>query len=329
MLLEDTGREPMDADNVASDDRSIPAAITDTGCERELNEDRYAVIESPSGLAWLVCDGMGGQAGGELAAQLAIDGIRRNLENLPPRPSTAAIKAAVLEANRIIVLRRQNPAFAQMGTTVTGLLFSGIEVALANVGDSRGYLVRNGAIEQLSTDHTFVQELVSSGQITHEEAMSHPQAHILTRAIGSEPGLRVDVSRFWIWETPPGEVGDILLLCSDGLYSHVADDEIAQHVTHYTPHEACVKLVDLAKERGGFDNITVAVIPIGGQLRDSAPEGFDEATALEMLRQKSQPEAAPVVKKKSNWLKSVTTVAVFSLLAVAIVVAWVMFSLVE
>ncbi len=211
------------------DDFSIPAAITDTGCERELNEDRYAVIESNSGIAWIVCDGMGGAMGGELAAQLVIDDLRRDLEQLPPRPPVVALKAATLEANRVIVLRRSNPAFASMGTTIVASMICDREVGICHAGDSRAYLVRNSAIQQLTTDHTFVQDLVDSGQIEIEEALSHPQAHVLTRCIGSEPGLKVDTSRYWIWDSEEGEKNDVLLLCSDGLYSLVSDGEIVSY----------------------------------------------------------------------------------------------------
>jgi PPM family protein phosphatase len=311
-----------------SRDVGVPAAITDTGCERELNEDRYAVVESPSGLAWLVCDGMGGQAGGELAAQLAVDGIRRNLEQLGPRQCVTALTAAIKEANRIILLRRQNEAFAKMGTTVVGVLFSGIEVALGNVGDSRAYLIRNGSLEQLSVDHTYVQELVASGQITLEEAADHPQAHVLTRAVGSETGVIVDVSRYWIWQTPAGESDDVLLLCSDGLYSHVEDDEIAEMVSQMPAHESCTALVDLAKERGGYDNITVAVIPIGGQLKDSAPSGYDEDAALEKLKVAARP-VEQIVVRKTNWIKLVLSVGLISFLTMVLVALGVLFSVVE
>lgn len=263
-----------------SDEFLIPAAITDTGCERELNEDRYAVIESRSGLSWLVCDGMGGVTGGELAAQLAIDAIRRDLENLPSRPAETAIRSAILEANRIIVLRRQNQAFAGMGTTVVGAIFQGSEVVVANAGDSRVYLIRHDSIQQLTTDHTLVQEMVDKGQIRADEALSHPQAHILTRCIGSEPGLQIDTKRMWVWPTASGESSDYLLLCSDGLYSLIAEAEMVQHVSMYPPQKACVRLVELAKSRGGFDNITLAIVPLGGQLRLDPPAGYDSVSAL-------------------------------------------------
>jgi serine/threonine protein phosphatase PrpC len=273
MLLD--GGEKERRDESAGENRSVPAAITDTGCERELNEDRYAVVESQSGLAWLVCDGMGGTAGGELAAQLAIEAIRRDLENLPERPADVALKSAILEANRVIVLRRQNQAFAEMGTTIVALMFSGAEVVVSHVGDSRAYLVRDGAIQQLTTDHTLVQTLVDRGEIRADEALSHPQAHILTRAIGSEPGLQVEVQRYWVWQVGESEPVDHLILCTDGLYSLVTEGEIANLVSQEGPQRACVKLVEMARSRGGFDNITVAVIPLAGQLRQEAPEGYE------------------------------------------------------
>lgn len=249
----------------------IPAAITDTGCERELNEDRYAVIESASGVAWLVCDGMGGQTGGELAAQLAIDAVRRDLEKYPTRPADVALKSAMLEANRIVVLRRQNPAFANMGTTVVAAMFDGVELIVANIGDSRAYLVRDGAIQQLTTDHTLVQQLVDRGEIKPEEALSHPKAHVLTRCVGAEPGIDIDLRRYWIWDANAEESSDSLVLCSDGLYSLVSDTEIAAIVTRNSPQGACVKLVELSKARGGYDNITIAIVPLGGQLRQTPP----------------------------------------------------------
>jgi PPM family protein phosphatase len=293
MILEEAGKKSSTTTGFGGsvDDPTVPAAITDAGCERELNEDRYAVIECPSGLAWLVCDGMGGVAGGELAAQLALDAIRRDLENAPPRAADEALRSAILEANRIIVLRRQNQAFAQMGTTVVAILFAHPEVVLGHAGDSRAYLVRGGAIQQLTTDHTYVQSLVDKGQIKQDEALSHPDAHILTRCIGSEPGLVVDLQRYWIWPSPEGEPDDSILLCTDGLYSHVSDGEMAVAVSQNTPQRACVSLVETAKVRGGFDNITLAVIPLGGQLKETPPPGYVEGAQLKRALKK-QAQAA-------------------------------------
>lgn len=252
----------------------VPAAITDTGCERDLNEDRYAVVESQSGVAWIVCDGMGGVTGGELAAQLVIDAMRRDLENLSRRQPDVALKGAIIEANRVIVLRRQNPAFSGMGTTIVGAIFHGTEVAVGHVGDSRAYLIRDCAIQQLTTDHTLVQELVDRGQLKAEDALTHPQAHILTKCIGSEPGLDVPVKKYWVWETSPNEPKDYLMLCTDGLYSHVSDAEMAVSISRNTPQRACVELVELAKSRGGLDNITLTIIPLAGQLKREPPIGY-------------------------------------------------------
>jgi serine/threonine protein phosphatase PrpC len=251
-----------------------PAAITDTGCERDLNEDRYAVIESDSGIAWVVCDGMGGVTGGELAAQLAIDAIRRDLISRGARPADMAVASALTEANRTIVLRRQNQAFAGMGTTAVVALFQNGEVAISHVGDSRAYLVRGGIIQQLTVDHTYVQTLADQGEIGLEDALDHPDAHILTRCIGSQAGLDLELTKFWVWSVDKSEVRDHLVLATDGLYTLVSDDEIAEIVGNNDTQTACANLVDLANSRGGYDNITVAIIPVGGQLRVEPPPGF-------------------------------------------------------
>ena len=232
-----------------------------------------AVIDAPAGRVWVVCDGMGGTQGGELAAQLAIDAIRRSLESGASHGSAAdALRSSIEEANRVIVLRRQNPMFSAMGTTVVGVLINGDEVIVCHAGDSRAYLVREGALQQLTTDHSYVQDLIDRGSITPEEAMSHPQSHVLTRCLGAEPRLEVDTQEFWIWSSADHEPEDRLVLCSDGLYSLVGDDEIAQAVSQLPPQEACVQLVEMAKSRGGYDNITLAVLPLGGQLREESDE---------------------------------------------------------
>lgn len=255
--------------NTGRVEENIPAAITDIGCEREINEDRYAVIDSASGRAWVVCDGMGGAMGGELAAQLAIDAIRRSLSS-DNDSCGEAISTAIEEANRVIVLRRQNPAFSGMGTTVVSAIVNEDEVVITHAGDSRAYLVRDGVLQQLTTDHTYVQDLVERGQVTPEEALSHPQSHVLTRCLGAEPRLQLDLQEYWIWESSENEPQDKLVLCTDGLYSLVSDQEIADVVSKNSPQESCAQLVELAKNRGGYDNITLAVLPLGGQLREEA-----------------------------------------------------------
>lgn len=261
---------PMSGSGNQRAEADIPAAITDIGCEREINEDRYAAVDSAWGRAWIVCDGMGGTLGGELAAQLAIDAIRRSLESGEFSSTEEALRFSIEEANRIIVLRRQNPAFSGMGTTVVGVILHHDEVVITHAGDSRAYLVRDGLLQQLTTDHTYVQDLVERGAITAEQALSHPQSHVLTRCLGAEPRLQLDMHSFWIWDVPENEPQDKLVLCSDGLYSLISDEEIAEYVSKYSPQEACVRLIDLAKSRGGFDNITLAVLPLGGQLHEES-----------------------------------------------------------
>jgi PPM family protein phosphatase len=252
-----------------------PAAITDTGCERELNEDRYAVVECDSGIVWIVCDGMGGVTGGELAAQLAIDAMKRDLLAHGLRTTESSMSSALAEANRLIVLRRQNQAFSGMGTTAVVAMFQGPEVTVTHIGDSRAYLVRGSEIQQLTVDHTYVQKLVDSGEITPAQALSHPDAHILTKCIGSQPGVELEILKFYVWPVEPDEPLDYLVLSTDGLYTLVEDNEIGEIVGKEDPQSACAKLVELAKQRGGFDNITVAIIPLDGQLRNDVPQDFE------------------------------------------------------
>ncbi len=247
-------------------------SVSDVGCERELNEDRFETVSSPGAITWIVCDGMGGADGGEYAAQLAIDAMARRLQaSQGGEPNVDSLANAFREANRVIVLRRQNREFAGMGTTAVAVRFDGSELVICSVGDTRAYLVRDGAVQQLTVDDTYVQSLVDDGKITPDEAMSHPQAHVLTRCLGSEPNLNIHTQRLWLWPAEAGADGDILLLCSDGLYSLVPDVEIGAVVSSLDTREACDKLVELARERGGFDNITVSIIPFAGSLRQSRP----------------------------------------------------------
>ena len=295
-------------------DDAIPSAITDIGCEREINEDRYAVIDSSVGRMWIICDGMGGSLGGELAAQLAIDAIRRALESADLDDAEKALCYAIEEANRTIVLRRQNPAFSGMGTTVLAALLHEDQIALTHAGDSRAYLVRGEELQLLTVDHTYVQDLVDRGAITEEEALSHPQSHVLTRCLGAEPRLELETQVFWIWSIPADQPKDKLVLCTDGLYSLVSDKEIAETVTRYSPQESCVRLVELAKSRGGYDNITLAVLPLLGQLREEKqPGGKKKAGAAKSGRRKSEIgfKLKLTLKQQIAWTFIITLMGLF------------------
>lgn len=280
MLLDgNQGRNKKVAIDDVDSEKLVPAALTDIGMERSVNEDRFDIIDSPSGSLWLVLDGMGGVAGGEFAAQLGIDAARRYIEEHGTEDVGVALAGVVEEANRVVVLRRQNQAYASMGTTIVGILMNEFSLALAHVGDSRAYVVRDGEAEQLTVDHTYVQELVERQEICQEDALTHPQSHILTKCLGLSNTLRVEPQRYWIWPTEEGAASDVIVLCSDGLYSLVTDQEIALIVSTMSPHHACEELIKAANTRGGYDNITVAVVPVCGHLRDEVPPTFERHIA--------------------------------------------------
>ena len=313
----DGGREPSD----------LPAAITDIGCERDINEDRYAIINSPMGRTWVVCDGMGGELGGDLAAQLAIDALRRSLESCDCEEPSDALAFAIEEANRIIVLRRQNPAFSGMGTTVVAALVCGDELVVMHVGDSRAYLIRGSEVEQLTTDHSYVQDLVAKGTITQEEALSHPQSHVLTRCLGAEPKVDVEGQSLWIWDCAASPA-DKLLLCSDGLYSLVSDSEIAEVVNSMSPRESCVELVEMAKERGGFDNITVAIMPVNGQVKTQRAAGSKRAAVRRRRRAPRERKPITLEKREVPLLKRLLLSFIFAVLGCVVGVVIVLLQLI-
>ena len=270
-----------------ADELSAAAMVTDQGKERDVNEDRCAVITALSGTCAIVLDGMGGVEGGEFAAQLALEAFQRFMQEHPTLPPEAAMRGAVDEAHRVVKLRRQNQTFVSMGTTVVAILVDHDEVVVANVGDSRAYLVRDGNTEQLSIDHTVVQELVDRQEIRKEDALTHPQSHVLTQCLGSAGSLSLTLKKYWIWPTEDEGARDTMLLCSDGLYSLVPDEEIGLIVSTHSPEEACSILTRLANDRGGYDNITAAILPIGGLLRDEPPPGW-ERKAARRVREKER-----------------------------------------
>jgi len=284
----DTEKNKRASVRLKEDAARVPAALTDVGLERAVNEDRCALISMPGAACYLVLDGMGGVEGGEFAAQLGADAVRQALQGEYREPLDA-IRHAFEVANTAVVLRRQSNKFNEMGTTIVGALIEGSSVAIAHVGDSRAYLVRGDSIDQLTTDHSFVQELVERKEISKEEALPHPQSHILTQCLGSSSHVRVDAKQFWIWPPESGEVGDYLVLCTDGLYSMVSEESIAAVVVSSPPLEACHELVRLANESGGFDNITVAIIPLPGRLKDEvSPTRGKEVKARERNKKKEQ-----------------------------------------
>jgi PPM family protein phosphatase len=236
-------------------------AMTDMGRMRKNNEDRYLI----AGRLAAVADGMGGHRAGEVASAIAMEELAV-LEHAGPWPTPAeageALRAVFLAANRRIrETAAKDSEFEGMGTTLVALLEDGDSIHLANVGDSRAYLLRSGELSQVTVDHTLVQELIDEGRLRPDEAERHPQRSIITRALGVDPDVEVDLFTYKLLS------GDRLLLCSDGL-SGVVDEQRIRNVLLRVPEpqHAAEKLVDMANEGGGPDNITVVVLDTAGRL---------------------------------------------------------------
>ena len=222
---------------------------TDVGRVRKINEDA-AYVDGP---VCIVCDGMGGHQAGDVAANLAVDIIAASLS--AKEPSVRTLLGAVAKANEQIHHRATaDKRLSGMGTTLTALWMDIDQVYIAQVGDSRAYLLRGGILRQCTHDHSMVAELVRMGSITHEEARVHPHRNLVTRALGTEPRVEADV--FEVGRRP----GDRWLLCSDGLVNHVADTEIASILSDNSLYAAADKLLSLALARGGTDNVTLLLV---------------------------------------------------------------------
>ena len=248
------------------------AGLTDIGKKRSGNQDSLVLVETKksllSGSALIaVADGMGGHAGGEVASALALDSflaelkvIKKNTKKKEKVNIPKVLGKAVFQSNVAVRQKaEQNHELMGMGTTLTAALITDGEVIFANVGDSRGYIISNGDIRQITKDHSWVGEQVSAGLISEEEAEKHPQRNIITRAIGISENVDVDIF------TETLNPGDMVVLCSDGLYPLVSNKEISDQMQNKNLDQICKKLVDLANERGGPDNITVAIARIGGK----------------------------------------------------------------
>lgn len=239
--------------------------VTDTGCVRELNEDSYIICGFENGTEpgfCVVADGMGGHNAGEVASKLAVDYITNSLNGIlsdsPPSDVPRHINDALSDANASIYkMSREDITRSGMGTTAVVCAFADGEGFIANIGDSRAYACRNNEIYQITVDHSVVEEMVECGTITKEEARIHPQKNIITRAVGSDETTKADIFEY---EYKPG---DSIIMCSDGLSGMVEDNVILSVVRQGgSSKETAEKLMELAKENGGLDNITVIVIRI-------------------------------------------------------------------
>jgi len=230
-------------------------ALTDRGRKRPSNEDAFGLSIERG--VYLVCDGMGGAAAGEVASTLAVAEMMRQLTERPwtsPPPIEAA--EAVTAANEAIFSRSQrNPKLNGMGTTLVALLVEDRHAWMVNVGDSRGYRLRNSQLEQITLDHSLVEEQMRLGQMSQQEALRSPLKNVITRALGTQSVVTPDIFEF---ETEPG---DLFLLCSDGLVRELSDSVIESLLRlDLTLEEMCARLVEAANEAGGHDNITCILV---------------------------------------------------------------------
>jgi serine/threonine protein phosphatase PrpC len=242
------------------------AAGTDVGMRREENQDCFGVIKRDHFQAFFIADGMGGARGGATASRMAISDLEEALGVDEVRISADFILSTIKRANRRIFDKGSTePGYAGMGTTLVGLLFTRDGILSVNVGDSRAYRVRHQNIEQISKDHTLLNELLESGTIDKKDDQGHLVSHMLTRSLGPVAEVEVECQR--LPELP--ENGDIYILCSDGLYNYVPTPEILAVVRQNPIDDASQILINLANQRGGGDNITVLVIAVG----DKSPRG--------------------------------------------------------
>jgi protein phosphatase len=241
------------------------ASLSDIGCQRENNEDQYAYWEPSSdeefarkGRLAIVADGMGGHEGGQEASRIAVESIQETFANAPDNDVQSLLTVGFQIAHeRILKYAAANPELQGMGTTATAIAVQGNVLYYAHVGDSRLYLVRGTNISRVTHDHSYVGRLVENGLISAEEAETHPQRHILTAALGA--GAEV-----WPETSHPIQLqeDDVLVLCTDGLWSVLSENEIRTVIARNEPAEACRALIQMTKDRGAPDNVTVQVLRV-------------------------------------------------------------------
>lgn len=297
------------------------AAATDTGRRRQANEDAYFV----DGPLFAVADGMGGAQAGDVAARIATEALVgvRDSDTGPEQ----LLERVITEANRRIHdLAERERRYRGMGTTMTVALVQGSEVVVGHVGDSRAYRLRDGELVRLTLDHSLVGEMVRRGAITEADAEVHPQRSIITRALGSEPAVEVDV------HTHPARRGDIYLICSDGLTGMITEPEIAAALSREPTLDAAVaQLIARANANGGVDNITIVTFALDGDGGDGAPGDPSAPAAAEVTdgsRDRSgatltdRPALDPGTRRRmSNRRQRFVLAAILSAIVVAISLA--------
>jgi PPM family protein phosphatase len=256
-------------------------AVTDTGRQRRANEDAL-LARSP---LFVVADGMGGAQAGEVASRIAVESFRPGLEN-SSHPERELAEIARSANTRIHELSQANAEQAGMGTTLTAIYVGEEDVAIAHVGDSRAYCLRDGELVRLTDDHSLVDELMRQGRLTPEEAVEHPQRSVITRALGPEGSVEVDTRAFH------ARAGDLYLLCSDGLTTMLGEEEILDLLlANSSLSNAGEALIAAANDAGGRDNITVVLLRLE-EVRAGAPPAPEQATMT------GAPAVAPAVRPR-------------------------------
>lgn len=251
---------------------------SDVGQVRKANEDYFGSASGEFGDLFIVCDGMGGYKGGRVASTTAVEAIQRHFKSVKKDADLRIelFNSLKLANKEIIEKAELDDELGKMGSTAVVVLLHNTELYFAHIGDSRIYRVRDDVIERLTRDHSLVQEMVDNAIITEAQAEVHPQKNVILRSLGPNGNSEPQVD-------PRDEVlfkDDYIILCSDGLTGHVEDSEIKETVLKYPPQQACIKLVEMANERGGKDNITVEVIKI--------TDGKKRATSLKDLAKLKQ-----------------------------------------
>lgn len=236
-------------------------AKTDKGIVRENNQDAYAAGEFSDEVAWsVVCDGMGGAAGGNIASALAVKVISDKInasyrDNMRDMSIKNMLDSALTAANiEVYDFAEARPELLGMGTTAVCAVVRDNQAYIAHAGDSRAYVISDNKIKQITTDHSMVQDLLSRGKITSEEAENHPNKNIITRAVGVDKSIEIDFEQVDLNDD------DILLLCTDGLSNYVSNDEIIKIMSDGKKYAFADRLINKANKNGGGDNITVVII---------------------------------------------------------------------
>jgi len=305
------------------------AERTHVGRVRRINQDDVWHGQTPMGFFYVVADGMGGHAGGEVASNLVVTLLMKRAAKSDPNADPVAIMKDALYRANIEIFRKGalNPELYGMGSTAVAVLIRDSKAYIAHVGDSRIYMLRDGQLHRLTIDHTLVQMLVDSGLMTEDEAEDHPRSHILNSAVGCHPDAVVDILPEPVYLTG----GDVLLLCSDGLTGMVDDKYIREVLaSDLDPDKMCGFLVDMALKNGGTDNVTVQIIKAIGD-RESVrpvpaprhepppPEEVEDTKRYIVGAQEKRPRRMP------PWLS--VTLGSFGGFALASLIYWLMLRL--